>query len=182
MKQQIISLLERAKENGTTIGDVLAEVRGMRQDCTQLAESKLEWITTPDIRDVPDCVLTPSGIALKQSQTSAPDERTQVDDDLVSSLLRMAEVAPASECEILQAAAAALASAPDADARDAAFEAVRLEICKLPRYSFFLNQSGGVQRINDRSGNWVEFDAVHQLFDPVEVDAAIAAQQGEGGE
>ncbi|SAI62958.1 phage protein [Bordetella trematum] len=29
MKQQIISLLERAKENGTTIGDVLAEVRGM---------------------------------------------------------------------------------------------------------------------------------------------------------
>lgn len=28
MKQQIISLLERAKENGTTIGDVLAEVRG----------------------------------------------------------------------------------------------------------------------------------------------------------
>ncbi|SPU49878.1 hypothetical protein [Bordetella trematum] len=118
MKQQIISLLERAKENGTTIGDVLAEVRGMRQDCTQHAESKLEWINTPDIRDVPDCVLTPSGIALKQSQTSAPDERTQVDDDLVSSLLRMAEVAPASECEILQAAAAALASAPVADERD----------------------------------------------------------------
>lgn len=28
MKQQIISLLERAKENGTTIGDVLAEARG----------------------------------------------------------------------------------------------------------------------------------------------------------
>ncbi|AZR94999.1 hypothetical protein BBB39_15435 [Bordetella trematum] len=28
MKQQIISLLERAKENGRTIGDVLAEVRG----------------------------------------------------------------------------------------------------------------------------------------------------------
>ena len=75
---------------------------------------------------------------------------------------------------------AALASAPDADARDAAFEAVRLEICKLPRYSFFLNQSGGVQRVNDRSGNWVEFDAVHQLFDPVEVDAAIAAQQHKG--
>ena len=29
MKQRIISLLERAKENGTTIGDVLAEVRGI---------------------------------------------------------------------------------------------------------------------------------------------------------
>jgi len=29
MKQQIISLLERAKENGTTIGDVLAEARGI---------------------------------------------------------------------------------------------------------------------------------------------------------
>lgn len=112
MKQQIISLLERAKENDATIGDVLAEVRGMCQDCTQPAESKLEWITTPDIRDVPDCVLTPSGIALKQSQTSAQDERTQVDNDLVSSLLQMASVAPASECEILQAAAAALASDP----------------------------------------------------------------------
>ncbi|WP_419204363.1 hypothetical protein [Bordetella trematum] len=81
MKQQIISLLERAKENGTTIGDVLAEVRGMRPVCTQLAETKLEWITTPDIRDVPDCVLTPSGIALKQSQISAQDGRTQVDDE-----------------------------------------------------------------------------------------------------
>ncbi|WP_419204224.1 hypothetical protein [Bordetella trematum] len=33
MKQQIISLLERAKENGRTIGDVLAEVQGMRPVC-----------------------------------------------------------------------------------------------------------------------------------------------------
>ncbi|WP_025516830.1 hypothetical protein [Bordetella trematum] len=167
MKQQIISLLERAKESGRTIGDVLAEVQGMRPvcltcddhgavgnildtvpcpDCSQHAETKLEWITTPDIRDVPDCVLTPSGIALKQSQIRAQDGRTQVDNDLVSSLLQMASVAPASECEILQAAAAALASAPVAG------EAQPTEI-QSPRPSGVLSMDGASLHIkSDGSG------------------------------
>lgn len=64
--------------------------------------------------------------------------------------------------------------------RDAAFEAVRKQLCKLPRYSFFVGPKpfGGVQRVEDRSGTWIEFDAVHALFDPVSVDAALSAQPG----
>ncbi|WP_223308508.1 hypothetical protein [Achromobacter xylosoxidans] len=63
-------------------------------------------------------------------------------------------------------------------ARDSAFEAVRKRLCALPRYSFWNDDNGGVKRIDDRSGNWIEFDAAHELFDSVAVDAAIAAQQG----
>ncbi|WP_052236174.1 hypothetical protein [Bordetella avium] len=91
----------------------------------------------------------------------------------------MRDLIDGSKTEPLNAAPQA---SPAADARDAAIEAVRLQVCKLQRYSFLLNKSGGVHRANDRSGNWVEFDAVHELFDPVSVDAAIAAQQGNGGE
>lgn len=75
----------------------------------------------------------------------------------------------------------AIAAAPaqaQEDARDADFEAVRKVLCKLPKYSFIPNEAGNVRRVNDASGNWVEFDAVHKLFDPVAVDAARAAQGG----
>lgn len=61
--------------------------------------------------------------------------------------------------------------------RDAAFEAVRKRLCAIPRYSFCLDDDGVVRRVEDRSGNWIEFDAAHELFDPVCVDAAIAAQR-----
>ena len=67
-----------------------------------------------------------------------------------------------------------------ADARDAAFEAVRKAFCKLQRYSFFLDDKGNVRRTADYCGNWVEFEAVHTLFEPAAVDAAIAAAKGEG--
>lgn len=67
-------------------------------------------------------------------------------------------------------------------ARDAAIEALRKRLCALPRYSFLIGPNGeGVQRVKDRSGNWIEFDAAHALFDPVIVDAAIAAQQRQDG-
>lgn len=82
--------------------------------------------------------------------------------------------------------AAALAAAPQApvmDAtaeRDEAFEAVRQRLCKLPKYSFILADGDGgavgVARRKDGSGRWIEFQAAHELFDPVAVDAAIAAQ------
>ena len=62
------------------------------------------------------------------------------------------------------------------DDRDAAFEAVRKAFCKLQRYSFFLDSRGNVRRCADHCGNWVEFEAVHTLFEPQSVDAAIAAQ------
>ena len=78
--------------------------------------------------------------------------------------------------------AAPAAPAVDARAeRDAAFEAVRNRLCGMQRYSFVLDDDGAVRRVKDRTGNWVEFDDAHALFDPVAVDAAIAAQAKEGG-
>lgn len=69
-------------------------------------------------------------------------------------------------------------TAAPAQVQDDAFEAVRLQLCRLERYSFLLDDNGGVRRVRDRVGNWIEFDAAHELFDPVAVDAAIAAQKG----
>lgn len=66
------------------------------------------------------------------------------------------------------------------DAKDAAFEAVRKTFCKLQRYSFFLDSRGNVRRCADHIGNWVEFEAVHTLFEPQSVDAALAAQAKQG--
>ncbi|WP_223851040.1 hypothetical protein [Bordetella bronchiseptica] len=62
--------------------------------------------------------------------------------------------------------------------RDAAFEAVRKRLCAIPRYSFYLDDDGVVRRVESRSGNWIEFDAAHELFDPVAVDAALSVQPG----
>ena len=67
-------------------------------------------------------------------------------------------------------------------ARDAAFEAVRKAFCNLQRYSFWLDSRGNVRRCADRSGNWVEFEAAHTLFEPQSVDAALAAQAKKEGE
>ena len=55
---------------------------------------------------------------------------------------------------------------------DAAFEAVRKKLCALPRFSFVLDDDGLIRRVQDRTGNWIEFDAAHELFDPIAVDAA----------
>ena len=66
----------------------------------------------------------------------------------------------------------------DSVLEDAAFEAVRKKLCALPRYSFVLDDDGLVRRAPDRTGNWIEFDEAHALFDPVSVEAAIAAQGG----
>lgn len=65
----------------------------------------------------------------------------------------------------------------DDDVRDAAFEAVRKKLCALPRFSF-LSDRFGVRRVPDKSGSWIAFDDAHELFDPVAVDAALAAQGG----
>ncbi|GEM_PF-350229 len=76
-----------------------------------------------------------------------------------------------------------LYTAPQAhpsDALDAAFEAVRKRLCKLPRHSFHIDSRGNIRRVTEPSGNWIEFASAHALFDPVAVDAAMAAAQ-EGG-
>jgi len=65
--------------------------------------------------------------------------------------------------------------------RDSAFEAVRKRLCALPRYSFLIGPHGGVKRYESRSGNWIEFDAAHDLFDPVAVDAALTATRQQEG-
>lgn len=86
--------------------------------------------------------------------------------------------------DIWPRADAAAPAAPAVDAqgeRDAAFEAVRNRLCSLQRYSFVLDDDGIVRRAHDRTGSWIEFDDAHALFDPVAVDAAIAAQAKEGG-
>ena len=64
------------------------------------------------------------------------------------------------------------ATTAQGDALDAAFDAVRQRLCGLQRYSFVLDDDGMVRRVQDRTGNWIEFDAAHELFDPVAVDAA----------
>ena len=77
--------------------------------------------------------------------------------------------------ELIRAAYAPQADSVLEDAEpdiDAAFEAVRRGLCKIPRYSFALDSRGNIRRCEDKSGNWIEFDEAHALFDPVAVDAA----------
>lgn len=76
---------------------------------------------------------------------------------------------------------------------DQAVEALRRGFCKLPRFSFFRDEQGSVRKVPNKTGNFVEFTAAHELFDPVVVDAllakmladaaidaAIEAERGEG--
>jgi len=60
--------------------------------------------------------------------------------------------------------------------RDNLIEELRKIICKLPKYSFLSSPEGGVRRVSDRSGRWIEFDAVHELLDPVAIDAIAAGK------
>lgn len=79
------------------------------------------------------------------------------------------------ECAVAAIRELAERPAPvQASDRDAAFEAVRQKFCKLQRYSFFLDDKGNVRRTPDYCGNWVEFEAVHTLFEPAAVEAALA--------
>lgn len=68
--------------------------------------------------------------------------------------------------------ALAMEAPANTDVMDAAFEAVRRVFCRLPRHSFIIGPGGGVRKVQDSCGLWVDFDSVHALFDPVAVDAA----------
>lgn len=59
---------------------------------------------------------------------------------------------------------------------DAVVEALRKAMCALPRYSFLLND-GGVCRVEDSSGRWIELTEAHKLFDPEVVDWLLAKEQ-----
>ena len=131
------------------------------------------------------------------SEVSAPvappasqrDDLLQVAIDFIGTLTGMSpppiEVAPpevfAPFYAFVDRVQAITAPQAQADARDAAFEAVRKKFCKLQRYSFFLDDKGNVRRTPDYCGNWVEFEAVHTLFEPGAVDAAIATQATQQG-
>ena len=75
-----------------------------------------------------------------------------------------------AECQALKE------SSGSADKRpyDEAVEALRKAVVALPRYSFLLNSGGGVSRVEDRTGRWIELDEAHKLFDPEMVDWLLA--------
>ncbi|NSX15006.1 hypothetical protein HTY52_13060 [Cupriavidus taiwanensis] len=60
------------------------------------------------------------------------------------------------------------------DARDSLAWAIRDRTLALPRYSFWL-VDGGVRRVPDSLGRWIERDAAAALCDPEQVDAILAA-------
>lgn len=84
-------------------------------------------------------------------------------------------LAPVAKVEEKPAAQASLTT-------DQVAEAMRKRFVKLPRFSFLLGDPTSVRRVPDRYGNWLDFQQVHELFDPVQVDAALrdAGLIGEG--
>ena len=71
-------------------------------------------------------------------------------------------------------ARSALASMGDHRGYDHAVEVLRQGFCSLPRFSFLLDDKGNVRRVQSKIGNWVDFQQVHELFDPEMVDALLA--------
>jgi len=69
---------------------------------------------------------------------------------------------------------AALAAGPTPDIR-ALFWQLRYKLLKLPRYSFLPNSGGGVERVPDSCGKWIEVDAAAGLCEVEEIDAMLAA-------
>ena len=65
---------------------------------------------------------------------------------------------------------------PGAEVRpyDEAVEAMRQGLNALPRFSFVRDESGGVVRVPDRYGRWIDWNSAHELFDTEMVDGLIA--------
>lgn len=66
-------------------------------------------------------------------------------------------------------------SAPQPDLA-ATLQQLRREICDLPRYSFWLSDSG-VARVPDKGGRWIEWDLAAQLCEPEAVEAMLAKRK-----
>lgn len=49
-------------------------------------------------------------------------------------------------------------------------ELLRRALNKLPRYSFFLDASGNLRKVEDSSGAYIEWADAHRLFDPEVID------------
>jgi len=72
---------------------------------------------------------------------------------------------------------AAHTAGPEKRHYDEVVEALRQAINALPRYSFLLDADGNVRRVPQKTGRWIEWQAAHELFDPVVVDALLAKHQ-----
>jgi hypothetical protein len=58
----------------------------------------------------------------------------------------------------------------------AVVEALRKAINALPRHSFLLDANGAVRKVVSRSGDWIDWHAVHALFDWEAIDALVAKE------
>lgn len=56
---------------------------------------------------------------------------------------------------------------------DEAVEAIRRGLNDLPRFSFLLDYKGGLARVPDPAGRWIDWQSAHALFDAEMVDALI---------
>lgn len=52
-------------------------------------------------------------------------------------------------------------------------EGLRKRYVQIQKYSFFLDGMGGVRRVPERGGNWIEMSAGHELFDAEVVRSVI---------
>lgn len=55
-----------------------------------------------------------------------------------------------------------------------AVEVMRRAFCTLQSYSFLKGSDDNVRRVPERSGNWVDWQQVHELFDMERVDWLLA--------
>ena len=165
--QHIHDLLYTAQR---TTGDAQAQA---------IAEAR---IALSDLMTAPEPVAAQRD-ALSDDAVRVPLDNLHADAAYLIGRLREGSMPYARAIEIIReridaAKAAIRARAAQGDALDAAFEAVRKKLCTLSRYSFVLDDDGLVRRVQDRTGNWIEFDEAHALFDPVAVDAALATNGG----
>lgn len=51
------------------------------------------------------------------------------------------------------------------------------QLCQLPKFSFLSPPNGGVVRVKDQSGNWVECSEVRRIVDAAEDEISSLRQQ-----
>ena len=121
MKQQIISLLERAKENGTTIGDVLAEVRGMCPVCLTCDDPEMQdayaamlaAAPSPVAGDMASAMLAAGHPYWQGFQPTSADDRVDL---FTAGQLRAAILADRASCPAVDATVAPGENVTPADA------------------------------------------------------------------
>ena len=57
-------------------------------------------------------------------------------------------------------------------------ELLRRALNKLPRYSFLKDKNGNVRKVLDSTGNYIDWNEAHALFDPEYIDNLKEAING----